>query len=222
MERQFGYQVTIQGPTNYPAAESIQQDRQVGKAAGQLNVSNICDPELIDGGDFQLARQIGKHFQVMIRVSGRDKSAAAAATQQIGFAHITQDAIAAGAQSATLQFGSHGTMTIVGHGQSNFLNPLASSLLWRRRLGRLGFLLTVPVIARPRGRHHGTERCNGSCAGVCLARDLDDERRHQPIPLPLFDYVSSSSFAKTFFKRSFSMVSLPTIRSRAATRASSV
>src|SRR5258705_9315952 len=109
----------------------------------------------------------------MFRVSGGDKRAPSP-TKQISFTHITQNAVAAGAQSAALQFGGHGTMTIVGHRQSNLLNPLASSLFGRGQPGRLGLFLSLSVIARPRDRHRRTELFDGSCAGVCLARDLSD------------------------------------------------
>ena len=61
----------------------------------------------------------------MVRVGSSDKGAAAAA-KQIVFAHITQDALAAGRQSAALQFGRHGTMAVVGHLQSDRLNCLGA------------------------------------------------------------------------------------------------
>src|SRR5580765_7347136 len=157
----------------------------------------------------------------MVRVSGND-ILAPPATKQLRLAHIAQNAIPSCRQTAALQFGGHRTMTISGHRQRDFLDALSSSLFGCRYHRGTGFELAVTVIARPRDRHRRTELFNGSCAGVVLARHLRYQWSHQSIPSPLFDYVSSSSFAKTFFKRSFSMVRRPTMRSRAAMRASSV
>src|SRR5205807_4509157 len=64
----------VQGPTDHPPAERIEQHRQVSKLLQETDISDVRDPQLIETGRHQAARQVRYHTPLVTRVGRHRRS----------------------------------------------------------------------------------------------------------------------------------------------------
>ena len=69
-QRQSRLQRSPHGPTHTPAGEGVQHNRHKHKLPPQPHIGHVCHPELIDLIQFQVLRQVGIDFQLVLRISG--------------------------------------------------------------------------------------------------------------------------------------------------------
>ena len=77
LDRQACFEMIGERPTDHLAREGVEDDRQIDEVLGQTHVGDVGDPDLVEAGGFEAARQVRRDLKPMrlIVVSGRTDGA---------------------------------------------------------------------------------------------------------------------------------------------------
>src|SRR5258706_5964690 len=101
---QAGLEVILHGPADDLAAIKVHDARQVEEPFGSGQVSDVTDPDLVDGcGRRSLGQAVGRDGVIMIAIGGADPKGSAAARRQAVLAHESFDALAIAAVAAQVE-----------------------------------------------------------------------------------------------------------------------
>src|SRR5579864_947431 len=202
----------VQIPPNHPSRVDIQHHRQVHKLRPQSDVGDIRHPQLIRPLHLHPRRQVLIHPQSVMAV-GRPRPAPLAQTQQIIFPHQAQHTLAVHFPALLLQLCRDPPIAIRRHAQGYPLHLIPHRQV---SLPRLFFLLPPPVITRPAQPHRRTQPAHIHADSP--PRFAFDVGVLPSPPCPLPTARCSSSLSKALFKKSFSSVNRPMVRSSSPSR----
>jgi len=156
-----GIEIILHGPADDFAAVKIHNAGEVEKALSGAQVSDVTDPDLIDGrGRWPFGEAIGRNGLIMVAIGGARSKSAAAASGQAMLTHKSFDGFMIAAMPALFeQVCEAGTaVSAFELPKSAFNEKLEMELVL---LARSGFALEPSVISAAREAQRGAQVSDG-------------------------------------------------------------
>ena len=180
----LGPQMPLQGPTDDPPAERVEQHRQEGKILGEPHIGDVGDPQLIEAGRHQPARQVRNQPPFVTRIRRQRHERTLAQAQQIVPPHQPQHAFAVHHQPVAAQLRRDPPIAITPVRQRHALDRIAHRGLLLARCRRLPMAVVAgpgdprqgthpldrELALRPGRRHRRDDRVDAGAPGPSLGR----------------------------------------------------
>src|SRR3989344_8843567 len=121
-KRQLCVDAPIQCPANTFPAEQIKDNREIHKLLWEMNIGNICHPDLIEPCYCQIFDKIWIDGKTMVRLRCYWFPWLFSAAEKLLFTHKTKDSLMIYSLSSMMQLFRHSSVSIKGKLQGNLVH----------------------------------------------------------------------------------------------------
>ena len=151
LDRQARFEMAGQRPSDDPAREGVEDNRQINEGLGEAHVSDVGDPYLIETRGLEAARQIGRDVEPMPTHRRLRDERAPAKGKQIVLVRQAQHPLGVDQEALTPELMGDAAIAVMAIVERDALDEVAQvGVVAFRRLGR-----EMAIIS---GARHGAQR----------------------------------------------------------------